>query len=594
MKKYKDHKIDELRSFCEERGLDTSGKKNDLVSRLLRSDDSKSNIFSQTVMEEELAIKPAKTTVKFSMKENFYLHLKSSNLSNYFTFGYFYPLALEESEIYKTENRAEDILSIFEEYIIVGKTPINKFENSDVLVELVLNGIRINEIPNSGLFYVAEPIPISRVKSIYFKTATLKATFLSSVKTFPDSFIPSAICEIIPIEYESSEEIDIKTISLPKNETLSEWKSKLDLFDKVLGLFAFIKNASVFYAERENKFENYSTGFFSTLNLINSTSQLSAYKENVYLKPLLQYRNLEINSAQRVIFRSIVEKVYSNKIFDFKTAIEILENSIANEYSKNGELADIKELITLFKQLDKLIVSYKEILQKEVIRKNQNLPALALLFLSKFPNKSRQHTDKQAVRNTFIQNEFAAPLNIAEYVLGFLGLYYGYKSMIKEDTNLKFSDVTFDQLAINTQSIKFRLENYLDRFIIESVFQFAVQQKVLNDSFEFLNWGGDINNSKPTVFASNYQYEYSDRSTNIMGQKILSIVRQDKIEKVFDRIANQYPEKVENTTYLAAFLAKYFNLDKWHILDILKKNKGRYPMNELEDIIDLDSKSKKK
>lgn len=594
MKKYKDHKIEQLRELCIERGLDTRGKKNDLVSRLLRSDESKNNIFTQTLVEDELAIKPAKTTVKFSPKENFYLHLKSSNLSNYFSFGYFYPLALEESEIYKTENRAKDILSIFEEYIIVGKTPINKFEDTDVLVELVLNGIKINEIPSSRLFYVEEPIPISRVKSIYFKTATLKASFLSSIKTFPDSFIPSVICKIMPIEYETSEEIDIERIDLPKNETLSEWKSKLDLFDKVLGLFAFIKNVSVFYAERENKFENYSAGFFSTLNLINSTSQLSVYKENVYLRPLLHYRKLEINSTQRVIFKSVIEKVYQNETFDFKAAIEILENSIANEHSKNGELTDTKELITLFKQLDKLIVSYKEILQKEVIKKNQNLPALALLFLSKFPNKSRQHTDKQAVRNIFIQSEFTSQLNIAEYVLGFLGLYYGYKSMIKEDTNLKFSDVTFEQLAINAQSIKFKLETYLDRFIVESAFQFAVQQKVLNDSFEFLNWGGDISYSKPIALSSNYQYEYFDMSTRVMGQKILSIVRRDKTEKVFEKIMSQYPDKVESTTYLAAFFAKYFNLDKWHILDLLKKNKGRYPMNELEDIIDLDSKNKKK
>lgn len=79
-----------------------------------------------------------------------------------------------------------------------------------------------------------------------------------------------------------------------------------------------------------------------------------------------------------------------------------------------------------------------------------------------------------------------------------------------------------------------------------------------------------------------------------MGQMVLNIFRKDKTEKVFERIANQYSDKVENTTYLASFFAKYFNLDKWHVLDLLKKNKGRYPVSELEDVIDLDSKSKKK
>jgi len=592
MKKYKDYKIDELRDLCKERGLDTSGKKNDLVSRLLRADNSNRDMFTKTGSEVDFDVKPIKAIE--TSKGNLYLHLKSSNLSNYFTFGYIYPLALEESEIYKNENRSKDILSTFEDYIVVGKAPINNFENSDVLVELVLNGVQVNEFEDSGLFYIAEPIPVSRIKSIYFKSATAKATFLSSVKTFPDSFIPNSICEIIADENEKPVEIDLAKVKLPANENLTEWKSKLELFDKVLGLFAFIKNTSVFYAERENKFENYSSGFFGTLILINPIKQLFTYRENVYLRPLLHYRNLEINSAQRVIFKLVIERVYANKSFDFKTAIEILENSIVNEHSKNGELTDIKEQINLFKQLDELTVSYKEVLQKEVIRKNQNLPALALLFLSKFPNKSRQHTDKQAVRNTFIQNEFAAPLNIAEYVLGFLGLYYGYKSMIKEDTNLKFSDNTFEQLAANSQSIKFKLESYFERFIVESAFQFAAQQKVLNDAFDFLNWREEASNSTPAAIHSNFQFEYFDKSTFVMGQKILSITRQDKTEKVFDRIANQYSDKVENTSYIAAFFAKYFNLDKWHMLDMLKKNKGRYPMNELEDVIDMDSKTRKK
>lgn len=593
MKKYKDHKLEELREFCKERGLDTSGKKNDLVSRLLRSDESKRDMFTENAVKVEPDVNYS-NTLKTLPKENFYLHLKSSNLSNYFTFGYFYPLALEESEIYKNENRAKDIFSTFEEYIVLSKTLLNTFENSDVLVELVLNGIQMNEFESSQLFYIAEPIPVSRVKSIYFKSATAKATFLSSVKTFPDSYIPSSICEIITNENEQPVEIDIDKVKLPKNENLSGWKEKLELFDKVLGLFAFIKNTSIFYAERENKFENYSSGFFSTLNLINPINRLTIYRENVYLRPLLHHRNLEINSAQREIFKSVIERVYANKSFDFKTAIEILENSISNENYKNGELTDIEEQIDLFKQLDKLTISYKELLQKEVIRKNQNLPTLALLFLSKFPNKSRQHTDKQAVRNAFIQNEFAAPLNIAEYILGFLGLYYGYKSMIKEDTNLKFSDNNFEQLAANFQSIKFKLESYFERFIVESVFQFAVQQRVLNDTFDFLNWSGEISENKPISIAPNFQFEYFDKSTYVMGQKILSIVRQDKTEKVFERIANQYSDKVENTSYLTAFFSRYFNLDKGHILDILKKNKGRYPMNELEDVIDMDSKSKKK
>lgn len=598
MKKYKDYSNDELRSFCKERGLKVSGKKNDLVHRLLIDDESRANtpdIFSDSKELQTTQIKDTDSGNKSSdSTTNYFLHIKSANLSNYFGFGYFYPLALEESEVYKNENRAKDVLSEFEEYLILGPAPINNYEESDVLVEVVLNGVNVNSIEDSGLIYISEPIPVSRAKSIYFKTNSAKASFLSSVKTFPDCFLPSSICDIVSENNSKMTKVDLSKINLPKNNTLSDWKGKLDLFDKVLGLFAFIKNASIFYSEKENKFENYSASFFSALNLINPIKLLSSYKGNAYLRPLLNYHSFEINSVQRTIFKSIIERVYADKSFDIKTAITILDDTATNEYSKNSDLADIKEVMDLFKQLEKLVISYKDILQKEVILKSQNLPVLALLFLSKFPNKSRQHSDKQAVRNAFIESKFSVPFNNAEYILGFLGLYYGYKNMIKEDTNLKFSDSTFEQLASNSQSIKFKLDNYFDRFIIESAFQFAVQQKPLNDTFEFLNWGEETSDHEQITFASNYQYDYSDKSTNVLGQKILNIVRQDKTEKIFERIANLYSDKVEKTSYLAVFFAKYCELDKWHILDMLKKNKGRYPMSELEDVVDLDSKTKKR
>lgn len=600
MKKYKDYTVDELKDFCKERGLKVSGKKNELVHRLLSDDETKvkyPDIFSANANSESQVLQSKPTNIiskSTSSTTRYFLHINSANLSNYFGFGHFYPLALEKSEIYKNENRAKDILSAFEEYIIVAPSPINKHDNSEVLVELVLNGIKVNEFENSGLFYISEPIPVSRVKSIYFKTSDAKTSFLSSVKTFPDSFVPSLICNVISTDNFKPKEIDLDQIKLPRNESLTEWRDKLDLFDKILGLFAFIKNAGILYAERGNKFENITAGFFSTLNLINPIKQLSAFKENAYLRPLLNYRTFEINSVQREIFKSIIERIYANNSFDIKVAITILENSSSRDHPRNGELTDVKEQIDLFKQLENLTISYKGVLQKEVMKKTQNLPVLALLFLSKFSNRSRQHTDKQAVRNSFIESEFDLPLNSAEYVLGVLGLYYGYKNMIKQDTNLKFSDSNFEQLAAKTQSIKFKLESYFERFIVESAFQFAVQQKLLSDSFDFLNWSEEMSDSKSLAFSPNNQYEYSDESTTIMGQKILSIVRQDKTEKGFERIANQYSDKVEKTSYLAAFFSKHFNLDKRHILEILKMNKGRYPMNELEDVIDLDNKTKKK
>lgn len=587
MKKYQGYKIDKLRTLCEERGLSTDGKKDELLNRLSKYDNPIQDIFSQ----------PNTNAIanKFSEASNkFYLHINAANLSNYFAFGCFYPLALEESEIYKRENRTKDILSFWEEYIIIAKSPINRFRSSDVLIEILLNGIEVISFEKTGLYYVKEPIPISRVKAIFFKNLAEKSTFLSSIKTFPDTFIPSSICKIITAEIEKGIDIDIESIKLPKNDSLHAWKEKLRLFDKILGLFAFIKNSGTFYAEKENKFESHSSGFFSTLNLLNSVEELSKYKENVFLKTLIHYHILDVNSAQREIFKSIIEIIYGDKMMDIETAVLILEEVGNKEYLADTELLNLKQLTELLKKIDRLNISFKESLQTEIMHKSHNLPVLALFFLSKYPNKSRQNSDKQAVRNIFIEKDNFLPINIAEYILGILGIYYGYRNMVKEDTNLKFIDKNFEQLAANSQHIKFKLESYFDRFIIESIFQFSVTQKPLNEYFSFLNWGKEEKKTDNSQVLSDYQYEYINESFVIMGQEITMVIRRDKIDRIIEFISNQYSDKININSYLSDFFIKHFQLDKKYVLDVLKQNKGLFSINELEDVIKIDRKKQKK
>jgi len=590
---YKGPSVVELRNLCKQKGLPTNGSKDVLLSRLKDSNNTQSSIpdiFKQGSDREHVA--PLLNKTKDNSSSAFFLQIKASNLSNYFSHGYIYPMALEESDIYKNENRAKDILSIFEDYIVVSKMPSN-FESADVLVELIMNGIIVSEYENLGLFYIAEPIPVSRIKTIYFTTLEAQNTFASSIKTFPDSFIPNYLYKTFPSRSELGPYIDLDKINLPKNTALSFWKEKLDLFDKILGLFAFIKNSGVFYAERENKFEDHTTGFFSAINLINPISELANYKGTSFLRPLL-YRDFDTSTTQRTIAKSVIERVYTNKTFDIKIAIEILETAFSNTLSKKEETSDIKELIELFKQLDKQVISYKGLLQKVILKNNltANLPTLALLFLAKFPNKSRQNSDKQAVRNPFIENEFGFQMNVTEYVLGFLGLYYGYKNMTKEDTNLKFVDKNFEQFANSTQNIKFKLESYLDRFVIESAFQFAIKQNVLSDSFDFLNWDNNQIEYKPIVIPASIQYEYSDASFTVLGQRILSVQRLDKADKILTKIESQYLDKIEGSSYLITFIKKHIRFEKKALLEMLKQNKGGYPIDDLEKVIELDNKKK--
>ncbi|HWJ25835.1 MAG TPA: hypothetical protein VNS32_04780, partial [Flavisolibacter sp.] len=345
----------------------------------------------------------------------------------------------------------------------------------------------------------------------------------------------------------------------------------------------------VFTAERENRLEEYTASFMGALTLINPISSLSHYKENSFLKPLIQYQTVEVTNIQRQIFKSIIERVYANNEFSLNVAISLLDAIINSSSAKAEDLGELKEQLELFKQLDQLLISYKGFLARDNIKKH--LPSLALLFLAKFSNKSRQNTDKQAVRISFIENEFNFPINITEYVLGFLGLYYGYKNMIKEDTNLRFEDKVFSRIAYNVQSIKFKLDSYFERFILESIFRYVVnQQKQLNNNFDFLQWDEVIRDNRSPFNLDSEEFEYSDHSFTVLGHKILRLERIDKTERVFQKIEMEYSDSIQDSSYLFAFFKKYFKLDKWYLLEILKKNKGRIRREELEKILELDKK----
>jgi hypothetical protein len=494
---YSKYRKEQLVELCLKHNLSASGNKNELIERLLAADRTKASQLSLTK-------EPALDFVRSEISTR-YIHLKGSNLAHYFNFGVIYPLALEESEIYRTENRKNDILTTFQEYIVICDRPINDFANDDVLVEIVTNDLLINNLSSTDLSYIPQPIAISRIKRILFKSQVEKVTFISSVKTFPDSFIPETICSIIDAKVEPYR-IDLSTITLPPNIELHQWALKLDRFDKILGMLGYMKNVGIFYAENENIFQEYTPTYLTALSIINSAIRPIEQRDAGLFKYILFPMDIGITSVQRLLFRQIQDTIFNNEIFSVEKAIDIIQKTIAASKPNTDEIAELKTIELLFEDLLMMRVPYKELLLNETVRRHY--PIIALLFLAKFPNKGRQHTDKQAVRNIFISHEANFSKNIVEFVLAVLGLYYGYKSMIKQDTNLRFTDPYYKVLADQFQSIKYRLDNDFDRLTIESVFDFCDSGNTINSEYKYLNgYNGLI--AFPNAGKSNFEYKIS-------------------------------------------------------------------------------------
>lgn len=583
---YKKLSMNELKDYCKKNNLSTDGKKDDLIKRL-----SKMTVNSSVQLDLS---SPSEYLIShdghIDDKETLFIHLKVSNLSYYFNAAVIYPLALENSSIYKNENRKRDIFNEFPEYISLSSAPINSYDDDDVLVQISTEGLRVDSSLSPNISLVSEPIPISRIKSLAFRTASVKSSFIASIKTFPDSFIPEKICTIAQLHVKAIEiNLHELQVRLKSNIYLNDWRIKLMKFDRIMGMFSFMKNAGLFFSEKENIYQEYTINYFSALNLINTNTQAQPTKDIGLYKYILFPSEMETSNIQRVLFKLIIDSIYQDLNFDLGRAIFILKQALNSKLASADETNDLVLIMDFFQKLELHQVSFKDLLMIDVIRKNY--PVLALLFLSRFSNKSRQHTDKQAVRITFMFESYFNK-SLTEYLMAVLGLYYGYKTMIKYDTNLKFSDNEFENLSNQQQSIKFKLTSNLDRITIQSIFDFCKSDKPISNNYTFLysdfDKGVQIMNMGKTSM-----YDYFDKSYYVHNTKITTIERKNKAEKFIDIIDRFYSNKISSDSFLYHYLTS-MGIDKKILIDLLKSNIANVNSETVAQLIELDQRVKNK
>jgi len=585
---YTKKKINELKELCQTKGLSTEGNKTDLIKRLTNYDHNRTTGPMPTTIVEKTKTQPEIFPTTATVLTHPCLHIRANNLPNYLSFGHIYPLDLEESEIYKTENRENDVLSLFPQYILLSFGAFNSFDDQDVLIELVIDNLDCKSVYNNSIVAISQPIPISRIKCVYFKSEVERSRLLASIDAFQDSFLPESITKVFVGE-PSSIKLNQSELHLPPNEKLNEWRTSLNRFDRLMGMFAFMKNVGLFYSTQNNQLAEFTRSYFAALFSINPIDELQSFRINTLVRPLLFYRKIDTSTELRVLYNTIINHIYSDRTFNIKDSVSILE-AIANEGSNSDERPKLIELANLFKRLDNFTISFKELLSVENIR--QNMPLLAMVFLTKFPNKGRSNSDKQAVRNVLLEEVYILPLNMAEAILAILGTYYGYKNMPRADTNLNLSDKYFQIVTNMVQCIKFKMESYLDRFIIESCFQFAITEQPLANSFSYLQWEGRPA-IRPPINVNNSEIEYTLRQFPVLNYNVTTIVRLGKIDRLLEELKSIYPDGIAPSSYVMNFLLKYGVIDSSYLIEQIRRNPNRFPLDEFQDTLALDKKHKK-
>ena len=358
------------------------------------------------------------------MGETYYLSINSANLGSYFSRGCVSPAK------YIT-NRQQDIQSKFNNGLLLSEKKLIAGENC--CLELVLtNSERRLLIPlDMGAYILGAPLPITRVKNIIFMHQKQRDETLWNINDGA-AFVPESLTkiEVNP----GSIDVDV-LLNAKYPELTTDWTDTLEVYDRFLGCFAFMKNSG-------NKEWEYSENYFQTISHIN----------------LLIAKELKMSSMH---FTNLYSKIFTDR------------NATRNKYSY-VKLEDVEkqarvEGIRIEKSLGSIMLENIDPLSE----------AYSLALLYSYGLNARKTIDD------FI-NYFQAgniPAEKSEKIAMLFGYNTGYKAFRNRYKTVKF--------AID---VKYHLDSQVDYYTIESIFQYVVNEKRDNSSYEYLDiWCPKLN-----------------------------------------------------------------------------------------------------
>lgn len=337
------------------------------------------------------------------MSNSFYIPIQSMNLAHYLGSGIIAP------SIY-IKNKNTDIQDRFKNHLLLSSSKFT--EETNCAIEIVLNKNEEALKKLSKHFYLFDmPLPISRVKNIYFTNEKQKINTNFNITT-GSAFIPEGLLKVSQEDSIETEELDnIEFESSEKN-----WSEYLKKYDQVLGGFSTMK------ISKEN-FQNYPTHYFSSLGNINNLFSNILTQQNIEIENSFQFAFTDEGR-----FKNFNKTIYSD--IDYNEVQRYAENDNVNLEVKNGLI-----------QIDKI---------------PENTQTYLIAILESYGKGKRKQVD------SFISDLLSGKFNAKrkEGLSLIFGLNKGYKAFRN-----KYKTTNFEI------DIKFHLDSKLDYYIIESIYQ---------------------------------------------------------------------------------------------------------------------------
>lgn len=364
----------------------------------------------------------------------YFFPIQSTSLAHYFG------TAIIKPAKYFT-NKPNDIQDRYNRFLLFT-TKFGTTE-TDCCLEVVLTAEEekdLIDVKNGWFLFDVKPLPISRIKKIYFSDMEKKNVTITNIR-MSTAYIPENLVGQHCFDDNSS-----AYIQLPPECNGVDQEERIDRFDKFLGALALMKTAGETYM-------NYSPNYIVTLSLFNSLIKDQASN----------CKDLTFKNSYQGIFTSSkgFEKVlpYLNKHID-EQVLYMIANEEKQEIKKNNitRVIDINSI-------------------------SENTWTYTIAFLNAYGvgDESRRKRIDGLIQSHFKEIHNGKAEGIA--------LCYGY--------NRGYSSFTKDYGIDEKVSYKYKLESQLDYYTIESVYQY-VFNGVVSRIFPYLDeWCPKKSNRKP-------------------------------------------------------------------------------------------------
>ncbi|WP_300435937.1 Rho termination factor N-terminal domain-containing protein [Christiangramia sp.] len=358
------------------------------------------------------------------MIDTYYYHLDSENLAQIIVSALICPVTF-------ISERKEDLQDLMPDQMLLSKKKWHK--DYDTSIELVLTAREkdsLREVSND-YFVLDGFLPISRIIKIYFPNEDKLKIIHWNIENGA-GFVPS---NWISVEGKEQNEVSLDIPEKTYYPTLmdnSNVLKQIGAFNRLLGGLAFMRIALV---DNEDELINYPINYISTFSFFNKKVE----EELKAKKPDYKKTYHEIFQGDTEIYKFLHKKI----------TIDILGN-IARERGK-----ELKEKFN--------------IVDPEQFRGDRLLYNLSILY---------NYGEGKPKKTVDLIGSFITKQNwrVKEEVGLIYGLHYGYKSL----RNLY-------KIGGNEWEVKFRMDQKLDFYLLESVYQFVLDKNSSQYEFSYLD-----------------------------------------------------------------------------------------------------------